>query len=251
MSVAADTVCERPPRVQPRLIKERGVTVDKALMTAPAGWYPDPHAPHINRWWDGQAWTAQTSAPAAAVATLSNPYAVAPSTPPTRRGPVIAIVVVAIVATIAVVAAIPVALQKSQHPACGTYATAGMSSEAKAYVRVVHDFYRRSQAYTEHVNAQGGGHLATASDYRAELEIETAFVAGVESTTFTGQAATDAQEVIAESERTIQDLNLALTRPGPDVDARLKLDYDNESSAQLRTDLGLTPRGTCSFWQPT
>ncbi|MFJ4684229.1 DUF2510 domain-containing protein [Streptomyces sp. NPDC088789] len=26
-------------------------------MTPPPGWYPDPSAPHLERWWDGTAWT--------------------------------------------------------------------------------------------------------------------------------------------------------------------------------------------------
>ncbi|MFE1437698.1 DUF2510 domain-containing protein [Streptomyces sp. NPDC058739] len=26
-------------------------------MSPPPGWYPDPHAPHLERWWDGAAWT--------------------------------------------------------------------------------------------------------------------------------------------------------------------------------------------------
>jgi hypothetical protein len=37
----------------------------------PQGWYPDPNQPGLLRWWDGQAWTAQTqptSAPPAAAA---------------------------------------------------------------------------------------------------------------------------------------------------------------------------------------
>ncbi|MFJ8595932.1 DUF2510 domain-containing protein [Streptomyces sp. NPDC093598] len=32
-------------------------------MTPPPGWYPDPHAPHLQRWWDGTAWTEHRRAP--------------------------------------------------------------------------------------------------------------------------------------------------------------------------------------------
>ncbi|MEU0587711.1 DUF2510 domain-containing protein [Streptomyces sp. NPDC006132] len=34
-------------------------------MTPPPGWYPDPHAPHLQRWWDGTAWTEHRRAPEA------------------------------------------------------------------------------------------------------------------------------------------------------------------------------------------
>ncbi|MFE6285270.1 DUF2510 domain-containing protein [Streptomyces sp. NPDC057877] len=32
-------------------------------MTPPPGWYPDPHAPHLERWWDGTAWTDHRRTP--------------------------------------------------------------------------------------------------------------------------------------------------------------------------------------------
>ncbi|MEU6525436.1 DUF2510 domain-containing protein [Streptomyces sp. NPDC046924] len=32
-------------------------------MTPVPGWYPDPHAPHLERWWDGAAWTEHRRAP--------------------------------------------------------------------------------------------------------------------------------------------------------------------------------------------
>ncbi|MER5579783.1 DUF2510 domain-containing protein [Streptomyces massasporeus] len=37
-------------------------------MTPPPGWYPDPHAPHRQRWWDGTAWTEHRRAPEAPAA---------------------------------------------------------------------------------------------------------------------------------------------------------------------------------------
>ncbi|WP_029105503.1 DUF2510 domain-containing protein [Mycobacterium sp. 360MFTsu5.1] len=32
--------------------------------SAAPGWYPDPHGAPVNRWYDGQQWTATTSSPA-------------------------------------------------------------------------------------------------------------------------------------------------------------------------------------------
>ncbi|WP_461078540.1 DUF2510 domain-containing protein [Streptomyces deserti] len=34
-------------------------------MTPPPGWYPDPSAPHLQRWWDGTTWTEHRRAPEA------------------------------------------------------------------------------------------------------------------------------------------------------------------------------------------
>ncbi|MET8686532.1 DUF2510 domain-containing protein [Streptomyces sp. NPDC004732] len=32
-------------------------------MTTPPGWYPDPHQPSVERWWDGSAWTEHRRTP--------------------------------------------------------------------------------------------------------------------------------------------------------------------------------------------
>ncbi|MFE0173074.1 DUF2510 domain-containing protein [Streptomyces sp. NPDC059002] len=32
-------------------------------MTPPPGWYPDPHQPSVERWWDGTAWTEHRRTP--------------------------------------------------------------------------------------------------------------------------------------------------------------------------------------------
>ncbi|MEV5458945.1 DUF2510 domain-containing protein [Streptomyces cellulosae] len=34
-------------------------------MTPPPGWYADPHAPHLERWWDGTGWTEHRRTPGA------------------------------------------------------------------------------------------------------------------------------------------------------------------------------------------
>ena len=34
-------------------------------MTTPPGWYRDPHAPLLERWWDGTAWTEHRRTPGA------------------------------------------------------------------------------------------------------------------------------------------------------------------------------------------
>ncbi|MFD3827410.1 DUF2510 domain-containing protein, partial [Streptomyces sp. NPDC058625] len=34
-------------------------------MTPAPGWYPDPHAPHLERWWDGTVWTEHRRTPEA------------------------------------------------------------------------------------------------------------------------------------------------------------------------------------------
>ncbi|MFD7704860.1 DUF2510 domain-containing protein [Streptomyces caelestis] len=66
-------------------------------MTPPPGWYRDPHAPHLERWWDGTAWTGHRRTPGApAVPT-------APSTGGTGRARAIALTTAGAVLVAAVV----------------------------------------------------------------------------------------------------------------------------------------------------
>jgi hypothetical protein len=202
------------------------------------------------RWWDGIQWTGHTRTPV--VEAIPNHYTLPAAPPRNRRGPKIIAAFCALGVLVAVVV-IPLIVKQAQPQlTCGTVATPGMPSQSRAYVRVVYRFYAMSDAYTRQVNARPGrGSIAsTPSDYRAELKIESTFVAGLQSIAFTGVAGSDAQQLQAEDSQTIADLQAAITADTPQVDARLKADYANESAAQLRTDLGLPPYGTCSFWQP-
>ena len=54
-------------------------------MTPPPGWYRDPSAPHVERWWDGTAWTEHRRSPEAA--TPQQPQAQPQFTPTTPTVP--------------------------------------------------------------------------------------------------------------------------------------------------------------------
>lgn len=54
-------------------------------MTPPPGWYRDPSAPHVERWWDGTAWTEHRRSPEAT--TPQQPYAQPQFTPSTPTVP--------------------------------------------------------------------------------------------------------------------------------------------------------------------
>lgn len=70
-------------------------------MTTPPGWYPDPSAPTVERWWDGTTWTAHTR-PA------GGPQPTAVVVPPKRNGRVVQIAVAAAAVAAVVVAAVVV-----------------------------------------------------------------------------------------------------------------------------------------------
>ncbi|MEV7079826.1 DUF2510 domain-containing protein [Streptomyces sp. NPDC093516] len=72
-------------------------------MTPPPGWYPDPHAPHLQRWWDGTAWTEHRRTPEAPTVPVPPPTGGG-----TGRGRTVALVTAGtvLVAAIAVGAAV-------------------------------------------------------------------------------------------------------------------------------------------------
>ncbi|MFI9153323.1 DUF2510 domain-containing protein [Streptomyces sp. NPDC053367] len=100
-------------------------------MTPPPGWYPDPHAPHLERWWDGTAWTEHRRAPEAAVAPVTVPL-------PSGGGPgrtravaltVAGAVLVAAITTGAIVLSGGDGGETPAGPSPSTYATAAPTSE--------------------------------------------------------------------------------------------------------------------------
>ncbi|GAA4926874.1 DUF2510 domain-containing protein [Streptomyces coeruleoprunus] len=95
-------------------------------MTTPPGWYPDPSAPTVERWWDGTTWTAHTRPAAGA-----QPTAVV--VPPTRRNGRVVQIAAAAVAVAAVVAAVLVLRPAGDEPPpSGTTAAPGASASGSA-----------------------------------------------------------------------------------------------------------------------
>ncbi|WP_055699181.1 DUF2510 domain-containing protein [Streptomyces silaceus] len=82
-------------------------------MTPPPGWYPDPHQPSVERWWDGTAWTEHRRTPEAPQAATAqqgfgpvDPAATAVMSPAAAgggRAKVIALTVAAVVLVGAIV----------------------------------------------------------------------------------------------------------------------------------------------------
>jgi hypothetical protein len=68
-------------------------------LTPSPGWYRDPSAPHLERWWDGAAWTEHRRAPEATVQPAQQPP-VPPATGGTGRAKAVAFVAAVLVAAI-------------------------------------------------------------------------------------------------------------------------------------------------------
>ncbi|SNX57168.1 uncharacterized protein DUF2510 [Streptomyces sp. TLI_55] len=67
-------------------------------MTPPPGWYRDPHAPHLERWWDGTAWTEHRREPA-----LPGPPVPVPTEGASGRAKAIALTTAGVVLVAAIV----------------------------------------------------------------------------------------------------------------------------------------------------
>ncbi|NUO47147.1 MAG: DUF2510 domain-containing protein [Streptomyces sp.] len=67
-------------------------------MTPPPGWFRDPHAPHLERWWDGTAWTEHRREPA-----LQGPPVPAPADGASGRAKAIALTTAGVVLVAAIV----------------------------------------------------------------------------------------------------------------------------------------------------
>ncbi|MET7360312.1 DUF2510 domain-containing protein [Streptomyces sp. NPDC005562] len=94
-------------------------------MTTPPGWYPDPAAPSVERWWDGTAWTEHRRTPE---------YAQVPQAQqgfgPGGRGKAVALTAAGVVLVGAIVAGAVVLTQDDGDPAGGAPApTAPVKSE--------------------------------------------------------------------------------------------------------------------------
>ncbi|OII60522.1 hypothetical protein BJP40_10280 [Streptomyces sp. CC53] len=97
-------------------------------MTTPPGWYPDPAAPTVERWWDGTAWTAHTRPPGG-----THPAGPPAAVVPPRRGRRAALAASAAVAAAAVaVTAFLVLRPADGEPAAGAPASPGAASASPA-----------------------------------------------------------------------------------------------------------------------
>ncbi|KOG42017.1 DUF2510 domain-containing protein [Streptomyces resistomycificus] len=76
-------------------------------MTPSPGWYPDPSAPHLERWWDGAVWTEHRRVPEA----VETPTPPAPSEPggaASGRAKAVALTTAAVVLVAAIVTGVAV-----------------------------------------------------------------------------------------------------------------------------------------------
>jgi hypothetical protein len=249
-------------------------------MTTQAGWYPDPQAPHLIRWWDGGQWTSHTAArptqlvqqaPAAQQAQsgqqTERAHQPLPAFPAASawwgaddiprhkpRGPkIFAITGLTLLAGYLLLVAAFSLGGKSRTtgvdapPACGLRLTSQMSPTTVAFVQVLIASNARSEALSNTLQQEGTA--VTVNDVRTKAGNEMAFAQGIDQIPFTGEAAADATRLSAQSRQLAADLLQSINEP-PDSNlvARIRQDdYDPAPREALRVDAGLPAQGTCTF----
>jgi Protein of unknown function (DUF2510) len=230
-------------------------------MTTQAGWYPDPQAAHLNRWWDGGRWTSQTTTRVAQPAEqglptypVANPWWVEAPPRPKPRGPkIFAIVgITLLVGYLGLVAVFSLAGRNHTSgvdapPTCGLRVTSQMPPTTAAFVRVL--FAYNTQAEDLSNTLQKEGTTVTVNDVEAKAAYEVAFADGLAAIPFTGKSAEDATRLAAQSRQLAADLLEQIAGPpNSDLVARIRQnDYDPAPREALRVDLGLPAKGTCTF----
>jgi len=237
-------------------------------MTTPAGWYPDPQAPHLIRWWDGGQWTSHSTTRMAQPDQQAQPtFHSLPAYPaasawwtdepprPKPRGPkIMAIVGITLLAGyLGLVAVFSLAGRSHSTgvdgpPMCGLRVTPQMPPTTVAYVHLLIMDNTRSEALSNIMRKQGT--VVTVDDVNTAAANNVAYAQGLDAISFTGQAAVDAKRAATQSRQLAADLLESISGPpNSDLVARIRQhDYDPAPYAALRVDLGLpSASNTCTF----
>ncbi|MFI8086887.1 DUF2510 domain-containing protein [Streptomyces sp. NPDC086080] len=99
-------------------------------MTPPPGWYRDPHAPHLERWWDGTAWTGHRRTPEAPTAPPAPSLGGTGGAGGTGRAKAVALTTAGALLVAAVVTGVLVLGGDDGDPEAGTAPTATAASSA-------------------------------------------------------------------------------------------------------------------------
>jgi hypothetical protein len=236
-------------------------------MTTQAGWYTDPQAPHLNRWWDGEQWTSHTATRVTQPAQQAHRTVQAlPAYPaasawwtdepprPKPRGPkILAIVGITLLAGyLGLVAVFSLAAHShttgiDAPPTCGLRVTAQMPPTTVAFVQLLFGYNTRAEALTKTMRKEGTA--VSDDDINAAAGNEVTFAQGLDAIPFAGKAATDANGLATQRRQLAADLlELISGPPTSDLVARIRQhDYDLTTYDALRVDLGLPQHGTCTF----